>query len=206
MIRPRNIVASAAVALALRSGPAEAHIVASRLGDFYTGALHPLTDPQDVVTWFGLAVLAGWLGAKRGRWLIVVFPFGLLLGLLLGVWTGFTSAGRLADAAFIVVLGALIAAAVRLPGWALWCLAGTLAVLRGAVNAGGIGPETNATLFADGVVVCGYGVMTLVMALTLALLGGSESMPRDWRHIAVRACGSWIAAIGIMMGGYALVS
>ena len=50
---------------------ADAHIVASRLGDFYTGALHPLTDLQDLILWVAMGVLAGSLGAAKGRWLVL---------------------------------------------------------------------------------------------------------------------------------------
>lgn len=186
--------------------PAEAHIVASRLGDFYAGAVHPLTDPRDVVTWFAMGVLAASVGASRGRWLVLVFPVGLLIGLGAGVATGLTSAGRLADAGVMVALGLLLAAAIRLPIWLLAILGMAVAVLRGAVNAGGIGPDTDVVLFAGGLVAMGYVVITLAMALTVAFLRSVDGLPPDWRGITVRACGSWVAAVGIMMGGFALVS
>jgi urease accessory protein len=63
---------------------ADAHIVASRLGDFYTGALHPLTDLQDLILWVAMGVLAGSLGASKGRWLVLAFPLGLWLVWLWG--------------------------------------------------------------------------------------------------------------------------
>jgi hypothetical protein len=39
----------------------------SRLGDFYAGALHPLTDLQDGLLWTALGLLAGSLGAIHAR-------------------------------------------------------------------------------------------------------------------------------------------
>ena len=51
---------------------ADAHIVASRLGDFYTGALHPLTDLQDLVLWAAMGVLAGSLGMMPSAWKAVL--------------------------------------------------------------------------------------------------------------------------------------
>jgi hydrogenase/urease accessory protein HupE len=111
---------------------ADAHIVASRLGDFYTGALHPLTDLQDLILWVAMGVLAGSLGASKGRWLVLAFPLGLLAGLVLGRTTGFVSAGPAADAGMILVLGLLLAAAPRIPTALLCVIAFGLAVMRGA--------------------------------------------------------------------------
>jgi len=66
----RLVRASIATATLIASAQAaDAHIVASRLGDFYTGALHPLTDLQDLILWVAMGVLAGSLGASKGRWL-----------------------------------------------------------------------------------------------------------------------------------------
>ncbi len=185
---------------------ADAHIVASRLGDFYTGALHPLTDLQDLILWAAMGVLAGSLGASRGRWLVLAFPLGLLAGLVLGRATGFVSAGPAADAGMILVLGLLLAAAVRMPTALLCAIAFGLAVMRGAANAGDVGPETNQPLYAAGLVCAGYAAITLTMALTLAFRRAEVGTSMAWRGIAIRAVGGWIAAIGIMMVGLALAS
>ena len=91
---------------------AEAHIVAARLGDFYMGVVHPLTDLQDVVLWTATGVLAGTLGAAKGRWLIAVFPLGLLVGLSLGQVFSTTST-QLSDAAMMLAIGLLLAAAAQ---------------------------------------------------------------------------------------------
>jgi hydrogenase/urease accessory protein HupE len=74
----RRAWAAAAAALTVSAQTADAHIVAARLGDFYSGALHPLSDIQDLVLWAALGVLAGSLGSAKGRWLVPVFPLGLL--------------------------------------------------------------------------------------------------------------------------------
>jgi urease accessory protein len=184
---------------------AEAHIVASRLGDFYTGALHPLTDLQDLILWTAMGVLAGSLGS-RGRWLVLLFPLGLLAGLVLDRAFGIVSAGPAADAGIILVLGLLLAAEARIPTALLCSIAFGLAVMRGAANAGGVGPETNQPLYAAGLVCAGYASITLTMALTLAFRRAEVGTSMAWRGIAIRAVGGWIAAIGIMMVGLALAS
>jgi urease accessory protein len=196
----------ATAALIASAQTADAHIVASRLGDFYTGALHPLTDLQDLILWAAMGVLAGSLGASKGRWLVLAFPLGLLAGLGLGRATGFVSAGPAADAGMILVLGLLLAAAVRMPMALLCAIAFGLAVMRGAANAGDLGPETNRLLFAAGLACAGYAAITLTMAVTLAFRRPEAGASMAWRGIAIRAFGGWIAAIGLMMVGFAYAS
>jgi urease accessory protein len=199
--------ASIAIATLLASAQAaDAHIVASRLGDFYTGALHPLTDLKDLILWAAMGVLAGSLGASRGRWLVLAFPLGLLAGLVLARATSFVSAGPAADAGMILVLGLLLAAAARIPTALLCAVAFGLAVMRGAANAGELGPDTNRLLFAAGLACVGYAAITLTMALTLAFRQAEAGTATAWRGIAIRAFGGWIAAIGLMMVGLAFTS
>jgi urease accessory protein len=206
MKSPKWMVAPAMAALLAASAPAEAHIVAARLGDFYAGALHPLTDLQDIVLWIALGVFAGSLGPQRGRWLVLVMPLGLLAGFALERGFGVGALGALGNAALMVCIGLSLAAGIRLNSLTLCTLAFLLALTRGAANADGIGAETNPLLFSAGLATAGYTAITLIMALTVALVHPSVQRPRDWRQIAVRVCGSWIAAIGLMIGGFALRS
>jgi urease accessory protein len=196
----------AAAMLLAQAEAADAHIIASRLGDFYAGALHPLTDLQDLILWAAMGVLAGSLGAAKGRWLVLVFPLGLLAGLVLGRVFGVVSAGPAADAGMILVLGLLLAAAARVPTALLCAIAFGLALLRGAANAGDLGPETDRLLFATGLACAGYAAITLTMALTLTFRRPDAGPAVAWRGIAIRAVGGWIAAIGLMMMGFALAT
>ncbi|MET4198849.1 HupE/UreJ family protein [Bradyrhizobium sp. LA6.12] len=182
---------------------AEAHIVAARLGDFYMGVVHPLTDLQDVVLWTATGLLAGTLGAAKGRWLIAVFPLGLLVGLSLGQVFSTTST-QLSDAAMMLAIGLLLAAAAQVPAFMLCAIAFAVAVIRGAANSADLGPETDRLLFAAGLACVGYGAITLAMALT-AVFTNSDGVA-SWRTIAVRALGGWIAAIGLMMASLVLAS
>jgi urease accessory protein len=194
-----------AAMLLAQANPAEAHIVASRLGDFYAGALHPLTDLQDIILWGAMGVLGGTLGAARGRRLVLVFPLGLLTGLAFAQSFMITSTWSTVDAGMVLVLGLLLATAVRIPTVALCALAFALAVIRGATNATDIGPETDRLLFAAGLACSGYAVITLIMALVL-VFRGADTGAITWRKITVQALGGWIAAIGLMMVGFGLAS
>jgi urease accessory protein len=199
-----RIFVAAAAALLASANSADAHIVAARLGDFYAGALHPLTDLQDLLLWAALGVLAGSLGASKGKWLAPVFPLGLVVGLFTALAFGAASVGPLTNAGIVVALGLLLAAQIGIPAAALCALAFALAAMRGAANAAGVGPETNRLLFAAGLAGAGYATITLTMAITLAFRWPKPESSPAWRSVAIRAFGSWIAAIGLMIGALAL--
>jgi hydrogenase/urease accessory protein HupE len=169
------------------------------------GAVHPLTDLQDVVLWTATGVLAGTLGGAKARWLIPVFPLGLLVGLSLGNVFGVASA-QLADATMMLAIGMLLAAAARVPTLLLCAIAFAVAVMRGAANGADLGPETDRLLFAAGLACVGYGTITLTVALTAVFKRTNSDSATSWRAIAVRALGGWIAAIGLMMASLTLAS
>jgi urease accessory protein len=191
----------ALTSLVAQGSAAQAHIVSARLGDFYAGALHPLSDLQDIILWVALGLLAGAVGATERRWIVMIFPIGLLVGLTWGGPFNPISMGPLATAATTVVLGLLLAANLRIPTILLWLIAFGIAVARGAANGSDLGPETNRLLFAAGLAGVGYVVITLAMALTLAFRRTDAESVIGWRVVAVRTLGGWLAAIGIMALG-----
>ncbi|WP_456836792.1 HupE/UreJ family protein [Bradyrhizobium sp. USDA 4486] len=195
----------AAALLLTGAHAAEAHIVAARLGDFYMGASHPVTDLQDVLLWAATGLLAGSLGASKGRWLILVFPLGLLAGLPLASLFG-PAVTQLAEATMMLAIGMLLAAAVQVPTFVLCAIAFAIAVIRGAANGAELGSETDRLLFAAGLACVGYTVITLTMALTALFRQATPDSTASWRAIAVRALGGWIAAIGLMMASLALAT
>lgn len=188
----------AALALALLARPAEAHIIASQLGDFYAGAVHPMTALEDVVLWVALGILAGLQAPGQARWLSAVFPVALVAGVGAGLLAGVPSL-PVVDAVLMVVLGVMAAALVRLPAPVLCAVAAVVGLARGVANASGVGPATNVWLFVGGFALAGYVAVTLATGLAAAFRLGAP-----WRTVALRAGGSWIAAIGLMAGGYAL--
>jgi urease accessory protein len=201
-MRPRLIkVLTPLLLLLTAASPARAHIVTLRLGDFYAGAMHPSTDLQDLILWIGLGVLAGSLGAARGRWLVLVFPLGLLAGTTAAEWLMPATTGTVLNAGMIMMLGLLLAAALRIPVAVLCAIAFGVALVRGAANAGDLAPQSDRLLFAAGLGCAGYVAITLVAALVASFKRPEPAMA--WRSIAIRSLGGWIAAIGLMMMGLA---
>lgn len=199
---PRLLATAAALACAVAFVPdtAHAHLVDTRLGDFYSGALHPLTDLQQVLPWIALAVLAAFQGAQRARWIILVFPLALAIGGIASLAVPLPSFGPLLGLVLVAVTGLAVAAAARLPLGVLLAMAVVMGLLHGAQNGAAMVATTDRLLFLSGMTAVGYGVITLATGSAIAFLHGAP-----WRPIALRAGGSWVAAVGIMVLGLHLV-
>jgi hydrogenase/urease accessory protein HupE len=187
----------------LLSAPAiaEAHIVSTRLGDFFAGALHPLTDPADLLCWVALGLLAARAGARSARWLVVAVPLALMAGVALASLHAVPGAGVIAGV-LLVGLGAVLALDRVLGLPALLIVAVATMLLRGVANAAGVSDTTDFVLYVLGVGGIGYVVMTLFMAVSVGFVEPARA--GGWRLVALRVAGSWIAAIGLMLGGFAL--
>ncbi|QRG08057.1 HupE/UreJ family protein [Xanthobacter dioxanivorans] len=204
-------LSAAGAALACAPTAAHAHLVETRLGDFYSGALHPLTDLQQVLPWIALAVLAAFQGAQRARWVILAFPLALLAGGLLSLVLPQPAFGPALGLALVAATGLAVAAALRVPLPVLLGTAGIMGLLHGDQNGAAMAASTDRVLFLAGVMASGYVVMTLATGAALAFLRGGgrgDDVPStgSWRPIALRAGGSWVAAVGIMVLGLHLVT
>jgi urease accessory protein len=180
------------------ASPAHAHSLSNRVGDFYGGILHPLTALEHVLPFLALGLLAGQQGARAARWMLLVFPLGLLLGTAFAAvdpadyWV--TPLNHLS----FVVLGLLLAAAWRIPLGLLLALGALIGLSHGYENGRDLTTGPGILLFVPGVALVGFIITALASAATLALTARA-----DWPRVAVRIAGSWIAAIGIMMIGLA---
>jgi len=185
----------AAVVL-LAPSAAQAHLIDSRLGDFYGGVLHPLTAFEEILPWLALAALAAFQGAARARWLVLVFPLSLLAGCALSQLLNPSFIPGI-TLALVAITGLAVAAAVRLPLPGLLGLAAVMGLVHGLQNGRAMTATTDQLLFIAGVTAVGYGVITIATGGAIAFLRGAGG----WRPIALRASGSWVAAVGIMVLG-----
>jgi urease accessory protein len=176
---------------------AQAHLVDARLGDFYGGVLHPLTSLEEILPWLALAALAAFQGPERARWLVVVFPLGVLAGAVLSLVLPSPSFIPAVSVALIAITGLAVAAAVSLSLPALLGLAAVMGLVHGHQNGQAMTATTDHLLFISGVTAIGYAVMTMATGGAIWFLRGVGG----WRPIALRASGSWVAAVGIMVLG-----
>lgn len=202
MTRRLRLLAAAASAAVLLPGTAHAHLVETRLGDFYGGMLHPLTDLRQILPWVALAALAAFQGPQRARWVVPLFPLALLCGGLLQQVAPAFPGATLLDVVLVAVTGLALAAAARLPLAVLLALVTVMGLLHGYENAEAMAANTDRLLFLSGMTAVGYGVLTLGTGGAIAFLRGMGG----WRPIALRASGSWVAAVGLMVLGLQFVT
>ena len=187
------IVVSVSLFLTLTAA-AQAHSVNKQFGDFYGGMLHPVTALEHLLPILGLGLLAGQQSASNARWVLLLFPAGLLLGAALG--------GNLGPSPYIewfnrfsfLAIGVLVAGAVRLPPVALALAAVTFGISHGYENVADISSTVAMHLFVPGVVFTGLAMIAIFAAFTV-------SREAPWQKMVVRVLGSWIAAVGILVAG-----
>jgi hydrogenase/urease accessory protein HupE len=191
----RRTAAFAACALA-QPVSSHAHLVTTGLGPFYDGVSHFALTPEDLLPALALSLLAGQGGARAGRLALFALPAAWLAGGLAGLSFPAGTVPALTTASFLV-LGGLVAAEARLPlGW-LAGLTALVGLMHGYGNGAALSAARLGPLGLVGIASTLFVLVALASALAVAL--------RDsWGRIAVRVAGSWIAAIGLLLLGWAL--
>ncbi|MEL7450016.1 MAG: HupE/UreJ family protein [Pseudomonadota bacterium] len=189
-----------ALLLWLAPVPAFAHLVSTRFGELYTGVLHPLTTLAHLVPWLAVGLLAGLQSPRTGRWSIVAFPIAVIAGVA-AAGTVSLPFIELVNGLSFIVLGALVAAAVPLPPWLFLSLVTLFGLSHGYANSAPDIRDFQSVLYASGVGLTAYVLVTLTAGSAQAL-----ATAQPWGSIAVRAAGSWIAAAGTMYAGFLLLA
>jgi urease accessory protein len=186
----------AAIILCFASGAtnAYAHSAVKGVGDFYAGILHPLTALEHVLSFLSFGVLLGQRGGDGMP--LLTFMLSLALGGCLPLLPGVPSIGIEAiNIASCVVLGALVASAWPLPVAILHGTAFLLGLSHGFANGEAATFGVRAYMFLPGVVAAGALLAAYGLIATDYLL----RLQQKWLQIAIRAAGSWVAAIGILV-------
>jgi urease accessory protein len=185
MTRP---IVLAALALLVASA-AHAHTVAGAGGGFASGFTHPLFGFDHVVAMVAVGLWGAVLGAPAIWLLPVVFPLVMALGGALGVAGVPLPAVETGIALSGVVLGLLVALAVKAPLWVAAVIVGVFAVFHGHAHGTELPGAANPYAYAAGFVV-GTGLLHLA-----GIAIGGLTQTRNGA-LAVRAAGLVIAAIG----------
>jgi urease accessory protein len=195
-MRQSWIASAVTLGLVASPWPAAAHLVTTGLGPVYDGLVHFALAPEDLVPALALAAFAGLRGAVHGRRVLFVLPTAWLLGGLLGLSIG-VGPSPLAPIASFLILGGLVAADARLPLAATSALALLLGLLHGYLNGMAMTRPELGALGVMGIVICVFTLTALATSLVVPL----RVM---WARVAVRVAGSWIAAVGLLLLGWAL--
>ncbi len=188
-----------AVLLAIAFCPlaAEGHLNSTGMGPIYDGLMHFLTSPEDLIPVLGLALLAGLRGAAQGRRALFVLPAAWLLGGLVGLTTAAANPHPLLAAVWFLLIGGCLAADAKLSLRATTALAALLGLYHGYLNGTGLGLSFTAAGALLGLIFAVFVLIALAAAFVIRLQS-------EWARIAVRVAGSWIAASGLLMLGWAL--
>jgi len=178
--------------IALTPFVAQAHLLPGGANGFASGFTHPLFGLDHVLAMVAVGLWAAQLGG-RCRWAVPAAFVGLMtvggaLGMA-GIHIPMVEAGILAS---VLVLGLLIAAAVRLPMFAGMALVGLFAIFHGHAHGTEIPVATSGFTYAIGFVLataalhaCGVGIGILAQ----------KRMPAP----ALRYVGAGIAVAGICL-------
>ena len=184
------IVSLFVIALTMAASPAFAHSDHGMAGGFMSGFLHPILGWDHVVAMVAVGLWGAFLG-RTAIWVLpVVFPLVMAFGGALGVMGVPIPAVETGIAASAVVLGAMVAFAVRPPIWVAAVVVGAFAIFHG---------HAHGTELPDAASPLTYS-LGFVIATGLLHVGGiAFGLLVRWPagKVAVQAGGGLIALAGV---------
>jgi len=175
---------------------AQAHLNSTGMGPIYDGVMHFLMSPEDLVPVLALALLTGLRGVSHGRRALFVVPGAWLLGGLLGLTVSATNGNVILSSIWFLLLGGLLAADAKISLHMTTVLAALLGLYHGYLNGTGMGASGYVAAALIGLVFAVFVLVALAAAFVIRLRAA-------WARIAVRVAGSWIAAGGLLLLGWA---
>jgi urease accessory protein len=196
MNKQTNHIIAASVLIILWPSISQAHLVNTGLGPFYDGVSHLAMSPDDLLSALALALLAGFSGARAGRHVLFLLPPVWLLGGLVGLQFEQEVSLPLFSILSFLVVGALVALGRKLPLMLISGLTFCFGLLHGFLNGTAIAQ-------VGGGFMALFGISIAVFVLTALFSALVVSLRAQWARVTVRVAGSWIAAIGLLMLGWA---
>ena len=177
---------------------AHAHLLNTGFGPFYDGLTHLFVTPEDLLPVIALALMGGLRGPRFGRAVLFTLPAAYLASSTAGLLISPHIALNVPEIIVTIGVGALLAADRQLPLGFVVGLAILLGLIHGILNSSDLAKsgsygETTAT-----------GVAVALFVSVSILAGQAASVRVLWLRVAARVAGSWIAAIGLLMLGWAV--
>jgi urease accessory protein len=176
--------------LFLFSAAAEAHVTGGLAGGFTSGLLHPVLGLDHVVAMVGVGLWGAFLGYPAIWILPVVFPMVMTLGGAMGIIGVPMFAVETGIALSAVVLGIMVAFAVRPPIWVAAIIVGFFAIFHGYAHGAEL-PESASPLAFS----LGFVISTGLLHLAGIALGTLTHWKNGLR--LVRSGGAVITAVGL---------
>ena len=176
---------------------AHAHLMNTGLGPFYDGLTHLFVTPEDFLPVIALALFAGLCGPQSGRAVLFILPVAWLTGALVGASSDMPLTLPVTTAIVTIAFGVLVAIDRQLPLRLVVGCSVVLGLLHGSLNGSDLSQQRAVGLSIIGVAVALFVIVSL-------LAGQVASLRLAWTRIVVRVAGSWIAATGLLMLGWAV--
>lgn len=186
--RRRHLIV--ATLLTLAPALALAHTGEGVVGGFFSGFMHPILGWDHVVAMVAVGLWGAFLGAPALWVLPIVFPMVMALGGALGVMGVPLPAVETGIALSALVLGAMVALAVRAPLVVAALIVGVFGIFHGHAHGTELPEAANPLAYSLGFVIA-------TGALHLAGIGFGAAVRWPAGRIAVRAGGALIAGVGV---------
>lgn len=183
-------VALSGLMIVLLTSAAFAHTGEGAVGGFASGFLHPLFGWDHVVAMVAVGLWGAFLGAPALWMLPIVFPLIMVLGGVLGIAGVPIPAVESGIASSAIVLGLLVALAVRLPLAVAMIIVALFAIFHGHAHGTELPSAANPVTYAVGFVIA-----TGLLHLAGILFGGLSRWTAG--RYAVQAGGAAIALVGV---------
>jgi urease accessory protein len=178
-----------ALMLFLFADVAGAHESAGIAGGFSSGFMHPVLGWDHVIAMVAVGLWGAFLGSPAIWILPVVFPLVMAFGGALGVIGIPVPAVETGIAVSAIVLGAMVAFAVRPPVWVAAVIVGAFAIFHGHAHGTELPGAANPLAYS-----LGFVIATGLLHISGIALGMMVRWP--YGMVAVRAGGSVIALAG----------
>jgi len=173
----------------LASSIAEAHTGAG-MGGFSSGFMHPILGWDHIVAMVAVGIWGAFLGG-RAIWILpVTFPLVMAFGGAMGVAGVPIPSVETGIALSAIVLGAMVAFAVRPPIWVAAVIVGIFAIFHGYAHGTELPNAVNPLAYS-----LGFVLSTGLLHLSGIALGLLVRWPMG--EIVVRVIGSIIALVGV---------
>jgi urease accessory protein len=191
---PAQPAAGLALSILACATPALAHTGEGAVGGLLGGLTHPLFGPDHIVAMVAVGLWGAFLGTPAIFILPIVFPQVMVVGGVLGI-LGVPIPGVEAGIALsAIVLGSMVAFALKPPLWIAAVIVGAFAIFHGHAHGAELPEGADATAFA-----LGFVLATGLLHLTGIAFGLLAARPAG--RIAVRVAGAAICAAGLFFLG-----
>jgi urease accessory protein len=182
------------VAVAMSAGTASAHVEGGLAGGFASGFAHPILGADHIAAMVAVGLWGAFLGTPAIWLLPIVFPLVMALGGILGIVRVPLPGVEIGIAASALVLGAMVALAVKPHLAVAAVLVGAFAIFHGYAHGAELPDGSNAVAYSAGFVIA-----TGLLHLCGIAIGLLTRWPAG--VFAVRAAGSAIAVAGLVFLG-----